>query len=209
MSEAIDNMTSTLHIPEPEEQLSHPLEGYLRTERLPHIWCSTCGIGTVITAFITGLQKSGLNRDDVAVVSGIGCSGRAAGYLRLDSFHSTHGRAIPYATGLALGNPKLKVVIISGDGDIAAIGGNHFIHAARRNIDLTVICINNFNYAMTGGQACAPTTGGGLACTPPHGVFGKPSQTAILGVVFGAVFVSRGAAQPSPVKAKSLSETLG
>ena len=138
MSE-ITATTGTLKIPKSPEPLTHPMNEYLRTERLPHIWCSTCGIGTILTAFIAGLQKSALNRDKVAVVSGIGCSGRAAGYLRLDSFHSTHGRAIPFATGLALGNPELKVVVISGDGDIAAIGGNHFIHAARRNMNLTII----------------------------------------------------------------------
>lgn len=208
MSEAIDNMTSTLHIPEPEEQLSHPLEGYLRTERLPHIWCSTCGIGTVITAFITGLQKSGLNRDDVAVVSGIGCSGRAAGYLRLDSFHSTHGRAIPYATGLALGNPKLKVVIISGDGDIAAIGGNHFIHAARRNIDLTVICINNFNYAMTGGQAGPTTPVEANASTTPYGAYEYPFNLPFLAESCGAVYVARWTALHIRRMSKAISEAL-
>ncbi|MFC1619774.1 thiamine pyrophosphate-dependent enzyme [Candidatus Neomarinimicrobiota bacterium] len=178
-------------MPEPQEELPHPMEEYLRMERLPHIWCSSCGIGTVITAFITGLNKSGLDREKVAVVSGIGCSGRAAGYLRLDSFHSTHGRAIPFATGIALGNPELKTVVISGDGDLAAIGGNHLIHAARRNMNLTVICINNFNYAMTGGQAGPTTPVEANASTAPYGCYEYPFNLPFLAESSGAVYVAR------------------
>lgn len=192
MSETAEQILSNeLIIPKPEEPLSHPMEEYLRTERLPHIWCPTCGIGTIITAFIAGLEKSELDRDKVAVVSGIGCSGRAAGYLRLDSFHSTHGRAIPFATGLALGNPELKVAVISGDGDIAAIGGNHFIHAARRNINLTIICINNFNYAMTGGQAGPTTPEEANTSTAPYGVYEFPFNLPFLAESSGAVYVAR------------------
>ena len=120
------------------------------------------GIATVaLTCFLSALRKSELNLDKVSVVSGIGCTGRVAGYVRLDSFHTTHGRAIPFAIGLKLGNPELKVVVFSGDGDLVTIGGNHFIHAARRNVDMTVICVNNFNYGMTGGQAGATTPIGG------------------------------------------------
>ncbi len=201
-------MSNTLHIPEPEEQLSHPMEEFLRTERLPHIWCSTCGIGTVITAFVAGMEKSGLDRDKVSVVSGIGCSGRAAGYLRLDSFHSTHGRAIPFATGLALGNPELKVAIISGDGDIAAIGGNHFIHAARRNMDITIICINNFNYAMTGGQAGPTTPIEANASTAPYGTYEFPFNLPFLAESSGAVYVARWTALHVRRLANSISEAL-
>src|SRR4030042_192526 len=124
----------------------HPLDAYLRVERLPHIWCPGCGSGIVVGCLLRCLLKSGLDLDKVAIVSGIGCTGRAAGYIRLDSFHTTHGRAIPYATGLKLANPDLTVIVFSGDGDLAAIGGNHLIHAARRNVDLKVICANNFNY---------------------------------------------------------------
>jgi 2-oxoglutarate ferredoxin oxidoreductase subunit beta len=191
MSEKEKPFTDTLAIPEPQEELPHPMEEYLRMERLPHIWCSSCGIGTVITAFITGLNKSGLDREKVAVVSGIGCSGRAAGYLRLDSFHSTHGRAIPFATGIALGNPELKTVVISGDGDLAAIGGNHLIHAARRNMNLTVICINNFNYAMTGGQAGPTTPVEANASTAPYGCYEYPFNLPFLAESSGAVYVAR------------------
>ncbi len=191
MSEIKAPTTSTLKIPKSPEPLAHPMKDYLRTERLPHIWCSTCGIGTVLTAFIAGLQKSGLDRDKVAVVSGIGCSGRAAGYLRLDSFHSTHGRAIPFATGVALGNPEMKVAVISGDGDIAAIGGNHFIHAARRNMNLTIICINNFNYAMTGGQAGPTTPQEANASTAPYGAYEFPFNLPYLAESCGAIYVAR------------------
>jgi len=191
MSETKIEYTDTLTIPPPEEELHHPMEEFLRTERLPHIWCSTCGIGTILTAFIAGLQKSELDPKKVSIVSGIGCSGRAAGYLRLDSFHTTHGRAIPFATGLALGNPELKVTVISGDGDIVAIGGNHLIHAARRNINLTIICINNFNYAMTGGQAGPTTPIEANASTAPYGCYEFPFNLPYLAESSGAVYVAR------------------
>jgi len=128
-------------------QPKNPIEEFLRMDRIPHIWCPGCGIGTVVTSFAEALRKSELDLDKVAVVSGIGCTGRVAGYIKLDSFHTTHGRAIPFATGLKLANPDLKVVVFSGDGDIVGIGGNHFIHAARRNMDIVVILVNNFNYA--------------------------------------------------------------
>jgi 2-oxoglutarate ferredoxin oxidoreductase subunit beta len=208
MSEITAPSTSTLKIPKPKEPLDHPMQDYLRTERLPHIWCSTCGIGTVLTAFIAGLQKSGLDRDKVSVVSGIGCSGRAAGYLRLDSFHSTHGRAIPFAIGLALGNPELKVAVISGDGDIAAIGGNHFIHAARRNMNLTVICINNFNYAMTGGQAGPTTPQEANASTAPFGAYEFPFNLPYLAESCGAVYVARWTSLHIRRATKSIAEAL-
>lgn len=208
MSEYSKPTTSTLKIPPSPEKLEHPMNEFLRTERFPHIWCSTCGIGTVITAFIAGLQKSGLEKDKVSVVSGIGCSGRAAGYLRLDSFHSTHGRAIPFATGLALGNPELKVAVISGDGDIAAIGGNHFIHAARRNMNLTIVCINNFNYAMTGGQAGPTTPEDANASTAPYGVYEFPFNLPYLAESSGAVYVARWTALHIRRTTKAIAEAL-
>src|SRR5262249_58822865 len=133
------------------------VEQLLRMDRMPHIWCPGCGIGTTVNCFARALEASKLNLDKVAVVSGIGCTGRVAGYAALDSFHTTHGRAIPFATGLKLANPPLSVVVYSGDGDLFAIGGNHFIHAAPRNMDLKVICVNNLTYAMTGGQTAATT----------------------------------------------------
>ena len=138
-------------------EVRNPVEPFLRMDRMPHIWCPGCGIGTTVNCFTRALIDSKVNLEQVAIVSGIGCTGRVAGYVKLDSFHTTHGRAIPFATGLKLANPKLNVVVYSGDGDLSAIGGNPLIHAARRNIDLKVICVNNLIYAMTGGQT-APTS---------------------------------------------------
>ncbi len=116
----------------------HPMDSLLRTERIPHIWCPGCGIGTVFGAVLAAIKNTGWDPNSIAMVSGIGCTGRMAGYIRLDSFHTTHGRALPFATGLKLARPQTKVIVVSGDGDLFAIGGNHFIHAARRNMDLTV-----------------------------------------------------------------------
>jgi 2-oxoglutarate ferredoxin oxidoreductase subunit beta len=173
----------------------HPMDSLLRGERLPHIWCQGCGLGTSLTTFIAALQWLEENRnwdlDKVAVVSGIGCTGRIAGYIRLDSFHTTHGRAIPFATGLKLANPELKVIVLSGDGDIAGIGGNHFIHAARRNLDITVVCVNNFNYGMTGGQVGPTTPHEARAVTTQYGNFEFPFNLPYLAAASGASFVAR------------------
>jgi len=125
------------------------------------------------------------------MVSGIGCSGRGAGYVNLDSYHTTHGRAIPFATGMKLANPELNLVIFSGDGDIFAIGGNHFIHAARRNIDLTVVCVNNLNYGMTGGQAAPTTPLGAKTTTSPVGNPEPPFNLPLLAYASGASYVAR------------------
>lgn len=173
----------------------HPMDDLLRGERLPHIWCQGCGLGTALTTFIGALQwlekNKGWDLDKVAVVSGIGCTGRIAGYVRLDSFHTTHGRALPFATGLKIANPELKVVVISGDGDMAGIGGNHFIHAARRNLELAVICVNNFNYGMTGGQVGPTTPHEARAVTSQYGNFEYPFNLPYLAAASGASFVAR------------------
>lgn len=169
----------------------NPIEEFLRMDRMPHIWCPGCGIGTTVNCFVRALETSGLNLDKVAVVSGIGCTGRVAGYVRLDSFHTTHGRAIPFATGLKLANPELKVVVYSGDGDLTAIGGNHFIHAARRNVDMTVILINNGIYGMTGGQVAPTTPVGATASTTPYGNFEETFNLPFLAESCGAVYVAR------------------
>ncbi len=167
------------------------IDQYLRTERLPHIWCSGCGIGIVMRALIQAISESDLSLDRIGIVSGIGCSGRVAGYVKLDSFHTTHGRAIPFATGLKLGNPYLKVIVVSGDGDLFTIGGNHFIHAARRNMDLTVVCVNNFIYGMTGGQVGSTTPTDARTSTTPYGNFEPPFNLPHLAVACGAVYVAR------------------
>lgn len=130
---------------------------YIKWERMPSTWCAGCSIGIVFKQLTFTLEKMGVSRKNLVVVSGIGCSGRAAGYFNLDSVHATHGRALPVAEGIKRGNPELKVLVFSGDGDLAGIGGNHLIHSARRDIDLTVICIDNEIYGMTGGQM-APTS---------------------------------------------------
>ena len=174
-----------------EREMEHPLEPWLRMDRIPHIWCSTCGIGTVVTCFIEAVKKTQIRREDICVVSGIGCSGRIAGYIKQDSFHTTHGRAIPFAVGLKMANPRLKVVVLSGDGDLSAIGGNHLIHTARRNIDLTVICINNFIYAMTGGQVAPTTPPTAVATTTPYGNYEPPFNLPALTAACGAVYVAR------------------
>jgi 2-oxoglutarate ferredoxin oxidoreductase subunit beta len=168
-----------------------PIDCYLRVDRMPHIWCAGCGVGMATNCFVRGIERAGLDLDKVAVVSGIGCTGRVAGYVRFDSFHTTHGRALPFATGLKLGNPELNVVVFSGDGDIAAIGGNHLIHAARRNMDITVICVNNFNYGMTGGQMGPTTPLEARSTTSPYGNIEYPFNLPYLVAASGAVYVAR------------------
>lgn len=170
---------------------SHPNDGLLRADRFPHILCPGCGIGTVIHCYVNAVADSGVAMDQHVCVSGIGCSGRAAGYVNVDSYHTTHGRAIPFAIGIAVHKPELKVTVISGDGDLAAIGGNHLIHAARRNLNLTVICINNFNYGMTGGQAGPTSPRGSKTSTAPLGVHDRPFNLPDLVRAAGASFVSR------------------
>ena len=186
----------------------HPLDAYLRMERLPHIWCPGCGLGLILNCFIRSLLKSRLDLDGVAVVSGIGCTGRAAGYVRLDSFHTTHGRAIPFATGLKLANPELKVVVFSGDGDLVAIGGNHLIHAARRNIDMTVVCVNNFIYGMTGGQLGPTTPSAARTTTTRLGNIEDPFNIPYLVAASGAVYVARWTTAQVRRLEKSITEAL-
>ena len=169
----------------------NPMAEFLRMERMPHIWCPGCGIGSVVTSFAEAVKESGIDLDKIAVVSGIGCTGRVAGYVNFDSFHTTHGRAIPFATGLKLANPELKVVVFSGDGDLTGIGGNHFIHAARRNMDLVVICVNNFTYGMTGGQVTPTTPPTANASTTPYGNYEYPFNLPFLADAAGATYVAR------------------
>jgi 2-oxoglutarate ferredoxin oxidoreductase subunit beta len=169
----------------------NPIDCYLRVDRIPHIWCAGCGIGPATGCFIRAIERAALDPDKIALVSGIGCTGRVAGYVRLDSFHTTHGRALPFATGLKLGNPDLNLVVFSGDGDLIAIGGNHLIHSARRNIDMTVICINNFNYGMTGGQMGPTTPLDARSTTSPYGNFEYPFNVPYLVAASGATYVAR------------------
>ena len=186
----------------------NPVDKYLRMERMPSIWCPGCGIGTTVNCFARALDGSGYDLDKVAIVSGIGCTGRVAGYMNLDSFHTTHGRPIPFATGLKLANPDLKVVVYSGDGDLSAIGGNHLIHAARRNMDLMVVCINNFTYGMTGGQVAPTTPLGPTQTTMPYGNFESSFNLPFLADACGAVYVARWTVYHVKQLAKAMLEGL-
>ncbi len=185
--------------------MPHPQDELLRTDRIPHIWCQGCGIGTVFGCVISAIKNSEVPLDDVSMVSGIGCTGRMAGYIKLDSFHTTHGRAIPFATGLKLARPQEHVLVCSGDGDLLAIGGNHFIHAARRNVDITIICVNNFNYGMTGGQLAPSTPFGARTTTSPIGCAEEPFNFCHLAAASGAVYVARWTA----LHIRRLTESIG
>lgn len=142
---------------------------YMRIDHLPQIWCPGCGNGILMRDVVVAIDNLKLQREKVVIVSGIGCSSRAAGYLDFNTIHTTHGRAIPFATGIKLAKPELDVIVITGDGDCTAIGGNHLIHAARRNVELTVIVFNNNIYGMTGGQYSPTTPTGERGTTAPYG----------------------------------------
>lgn len=170
---------------------SMPLDKYLRAGRMPHIWCPGCGIGEIVTAFINALIETEADIRKQAVVCGIGCVCRACGYLKMDGLHVTHGRGIPVATGLKLANPELNVTAFGGDGDLFSIGGNHFIHAARRNMDILVICSNNYIYGMTGGQVAPTTPLTAWTSTSPYGNVEHPFNLVGLAAASGAVYVAR------------------
>lgn len=168
------------------------IEEFLHTERLPHMWCSGCGIGIVTGAFLRVLVELGLKREETVVVGGVGCSSRAAGYVDVGTMHTIHGRALAFATGVKLAQPEFTVVVITGDGDGAAIGGNHLIHACRRNIDLTCILMNNQVYGMTGGQLSPTMELGDRAATAPYGQIEPAFDLCRLAEAAGATFVARG-----------------
>jgi 2-oxoglutarate ferredoxin oxidoreductase subunit beta len=164
---------------------------YLRLNKFPLIWCPGCGDGIVLKAMLRAIDRIGLEKDDITMVSGIGCSSRLTGYVDFNTLHTTHGRAIAFATGVKLANPKMNVIVVTGDGDATAIGGNHYIHAARRNLDLTVVLFNNQIYGMTGGQA-SPTTPVGLkASTAARGNVEPSFNISGLAQAAGASFVAR------------------
>jgi 2-oxoglutarate ferredoxin oxidoreductase subunit beta len=174
-----------------KKQAVHPLEDLVRTDRIPHIWCPGCGIGSVFASCLTAIKNTGIDYRKFAMVSGIGCSGRGAGYINIDSFHTTHGRAIPFATGIKMANPDINVIVFSGDGDLFAIRGNHFIHAARRNMDITVICINNLIYGMTGGQVAATTPYLAKSSTTAAGNPETPFNLPLMAYASGATYIAR------------------
>lgn len=170
---------------------THPIDSLLRAERFPHIWCPGCGLGNAVRCYVSAMDASETPLDKHVVVSGIGCTGRVAGYVNIDSYHTTHGRPIPFATGLKLMKPELEVTVFSGDGDLITIGGNHFIHAARRNVDLNVFFVNNFNYGMTGGQFGATTPYAARTTTTPYGNYEQAFNMPLLAAASGAPFVAR------------------
>jgi 2-oxoglutarate ferredoxin oxidoreductase subunit beta len=165
---------------------------YLRQERLPLIWCTGCGNGIVLKAMLRAIDRIGFSKDEIVMVSGIGCSSRTPGYVDFNTVHTTHGRALAFATGIKMARPELKVIVVSGDGDATAIGGNHFIHAARRNIDLTMIIFNNYIYGMTGGQYSPTTPAGSWGSTSPYGNLENPFDICGLAEAAGASYVARG-----------------
>lgn len=168
---------------------------YLRShKKFPHVWCPGCGIGIVLGSIIRAVDGLGLSKDDIAMVSGIGCSGRMSVYPDFNTLHTTHGRALAFATGLKLAKPQMNVLVVMGDGDALAIGGNHFIHAARRNIDLTAIVINNSTYALTGGQVSPTTPVGARTTTSWFGSIEPAFDVCRIAEAAGASFVARGTA---------------
>lgn len=170
------------------------IENNFRTERLPHIWCPGCGHGILMHSIARAIDELGIDKDKVCIVSGIGCSSRASGYFNYNTVHTTHGRALAFATGIKLAQPDVHVIVITGDGDATAIGGNHLIHSCRRNIDITTIVFNNNIYGMTGGQYSPTTPTNDKATTAPYGNIDKPFDICDLSAAAGATFVARASA---------------
>ncbi len=175
------------------KEVTKLIHKYLRHDKkFPHVWCPGCGNGIVLGALIRAIDRLGLEKDEIVLASGIGCSGRMPVYVDFNTLHTTHGRALTFATGIKLAKPSLTVITIMGDGDATAIGGNHFIHAARRNLNITAIIINNQIYGMTGGQHSPTTPYGCYATTAPYGHIEHAFSIAELAVTAGAAFVARG-----------------
>ncbi|MCD4691107.1 2-oxoacid:ferredoxin oxidoreductase subunit beta [bacterium] len=160
-------------------------------KKLPTVWCGGCGLGVILSSLLRVVSKMGLEKNDLATISGIGCTGRMPTYVDSNTLHTTHGRALAFATGVKLANPKLNVIVTMGDGDALAIGGNHFIHACRRNIDITAIVANNFIYGMTGGQYSPTTPHGKRGTTAPYGNVEYAFDASVLAAGAGASFVAR------------------
>lgn len=184
------------------------IENNFRMNRLPHIWCPGCGHGIIMRGIADAIEKLGYDKQKVCIISGIGCSSRAPGYMDFNTLHTTHGRALAYATGVKLANPDLKVIVISGDGDATAIGGNHLIHAARRNIDITTIIFNNNIYGMTGGQYSPTTPHGELGTTAPYGNVDNVFDICRLAEGAGATYVARGTVYHAKQLEKNIENAL-
>jgi 2-oxoglutarate/2-oxoacid ferredoxin oxidoreductase subunit beta len=188
--------------------MSFDYSRYLRAGKLPHIWCPGCAHGTVMKSILRAIDKAGWKQDETVVVSGIGCASRLPGYVDFNTLHTTHGRALGFATGIKLARPRLNVLVVSGDGDALAIGGNHFIHACRRNIDLTLVVFNNNIYGMTGGQFSPTTPPGRFSSTTPYGNPDPPFDVAELAMGAGATYVARGTAYHVPALDKLIADGM-
>jgi 2-oxoglutarate/2-oxoacid ferredoxin oxidoreductase subunit beta len=196
-------------MPVVEKQRSDVIISYLRPKKkFPSVWCPGCGNGIVMSALIRAIDKLGYKRDEVACVSGIGCTSRMPVYLDFNSLHTAHGRALAFATGVKFAQPHMKVIVITGDGDALAIGGNHFIHACRRNIDITTILINNHIYGMTGGQGSPTTPAGAFSTTTPYGNVEKQFDPCSLAQAAGASFVGRSTVYHTPQMEKMIVAAL-
>ena len=173
-------------------ETAHLIHNYLRSSKwFPHIWCAGCGIGIFMQALIRAIDREGYSKDDIVLISGIGCSGRLPVYVDFNTLHTTHGRALTFATGIKLANPRLKVMTVMGDGDAVAIGGNHFIHAARRNVEIASFILNNNVYGMTGGQTSPTTPYGAKTASSPYGNLEPDFDICRLAEAAGAAFVAR------------------
>ncbi len=188
--------------------MSNDLTYYLRMNKMPHIFCPGCGHGIAMGCILRAIDKEGLDKNEVVVVSGIGCSSRIPGYLDFNTLHTTHGRAIPFATGVKMARPDLKVIVVSGDGDATAIGGNHFIHACRRNIDISLFVLNNNIYGMTGGQYSPTTFLGARATTAPYGNIDPEFDISSLAVAAGASYVARATAYHAQQMVKLMRDAI-
>lgn len=172
-------------------QISLTLRDYIRSERLPTTWCAGCGLGIILNAIVQAVIHTGLEKDDITMVSGIGCTGRMSGYVDFNTVHTTHGRAPAFATGIKMAQPDMNVITVMGDGDAMSIGGNHLVHAMRRNIGMVALVVNNSVYGLTGGQASPTTPIGGVATTAPIGTFERPMDLEALARTAGAPFFAR------------------
>jgi len=166
-------------------------EQYLRNDKFPHIWCAGCGDGILLKSMLRAIDGLGWKKEEIVMVSGIGCSARMTGYVDFQTVHTLHGRALAFATGIKMARPDQHVIVVTGDGDGLAIGGNHFIHAARRNIDISVILMNNSIYGMTGGQVSPSTPTGARATTAPYGAVDPNFDISRLAIAAGASYVAR------------------
>jgi len=189
-------------------QNSFILREYLRPQVLPSTWCPGCGLGIILSSIAQAVHYRGLDKRDVAMVSGIGCTGRMSGYVDFNTLHTTHGRAPAFATGLKLARPDMSVLCVMGDGDSMSIGGNHLVHAMRRNIGLTAIVVNNAVYGLTGGQASPTTPVGGRTTTSRSGSIERPMNLETLARAAGAAFYARATVNHTAALVKLIERAL-